>query len=384
MDELIRINFDSDRPTVSGRDLHAALEVKTAYKDWFPRMCDYGFEEGTDFCSFLSESTGGRPATDHQLTIAMAKELCMIQRSEAGRKFRQYFIKVEETWNSPEAVMARALQFANNQLDNLQGQITILKSALEGLAISFGELLMPAIKQIVGWVQSFVDVLNGLDEGTKKTIVTIALIVAAIAPVLIIVGKVISAVGTIMTIVPKIAGVINTVKGAFAALNTTMLANPIVLIIAAIAALVAAFIYLWNNCDGFRQFWIDLWENVKQVAVTVWEAIKSFLSTAWEAIKTTATTVFGAIKSFFTTIWDGIKLQKNMEQVNLSGNNRIVFCGDYIDYGDSSYYVLKYLWDLQKKYGAEKVVVLKGNHEQMFLDWIEDYRNIYSDYSFKL
>ena len=116
MDELIRINFESDRPTVSGRDLHAALEVKTAYKDWFPRMCDYGFEEGTDFCSFLNESTGGRPATDHQLTIAMAKELCMIQRSEAGRKFRQYFIKVEEAWNSPEAVMARALQFANNQL----------------------------------------------------------------------------------------------------------------------------------------------------------------------------------------------------------------------------------------------------------------------------
>ena len=122
MDELIRINFDSDRPTVSGRELHAALEVKTAYKDWFPRMCDYGFEEGTDFCSFLSESTGGRPATDHQLTIAMAKELCMIQRSEAGRKFRQYFIKVEKAWNSPEAVMARALQFANNQLSLVKKQ----------------------------------------------------------------------------------------------------------------------------------------------------------------------------------------------------------------------------------------------------------------------
>ena len=122
MDELIRINFDSARPTVSGRDLHAALEVRTAYKDWFPRMCDYGFEEGTDFCSFLSESTGGRPATDHQLTIAMAKELCMIQRSEAGRKFRQYFIKVEEAWNSPEAVMARALQFANNQLSLVKKQ----------------------------------------------------------------------------------------------------------------------------------------------------------------------------------------------------------------------------------------------------------------------
>lgn len=122
MDELIRINFDSERPTVSGRDLHAALEVRTAYKDWFPRMCDYGFEEGTDFCSFLSESTGGRPATDHQITISMAKELCMIQHSEAGRKFRQYFIKVEEAWNSPEAVMARALQFANNQLSLVKKQ----------------------------------------------------------------------------------------------------------------------------------------------------------------------------------------------------------------------------------------------------------------------
>lgn len=171
-----------------------------------------------------------------------------------------------------------------------------------------------------------------------------------------------------MTIVQKIAGVINTVKGAFAALNTTMLANPIVLIIAAIAALVAAFIYLWNNCDGFRQFWIDLWENVKQVAVTVWEAIKSFLSTALEAIKTTATTVFGAIKSFFTTIWDGIKLQKNMEQVNLNGNNRIVFCGNYIDYGDSSYYVLKYLWDLQKNMVQKKLWFLRVTMSKCF--WI--------------
>lgn len=199
-------------------------------------------------------------------------------------------------------------QMADTQLDNLQGQITILKSALEGLAISFGELLMPAIKQIVGWVQKFVDWLNSLDDGTKKTVVTIALLAAALGPVLIVVGKVVSAVGTIMTVVPKIAGVINTVKGAFAALNTTMLANPIVLIVAAITALVAAFIYLWNNCDGFRQFCINLWENIKQAAITAWEAVKSFLTTAWEAIKNAATTIFEALKAFFSTIWEGIKL----------------------------------------------------------------------------
>lgn len=122
MDELIRINYYSERPTVNGRDLHDALQVKTAYKDWFPRMCEYGFSEGTDFCSFLSESSGGRPAVNHQLTIDMAKQLCMIQRTDIGRKFRQYFIQVEEAWNSPEAVMARALQFANQQLALLKHQ----------------------------------------------------------------------------------------------------------------------------------------------------------------------------------------------------------------------------------------------------------------------
>lgn len=126
-----------------------------------------------------------------------------------------------ETWDSLQQSIldsgGAAQQMADTQLDNLQGQLTILKSAIEGLAISFGELLMPAIKTIVGWIQGFVDKLNSLDEGTKKAVVTIGLIVAAIGPVLIIIGKVVSAVGTIMTIVPKVAGVINTVKMAFAA-----------------------------------------------------------------------------------------------------------------------------------------------------------------------
>lgn len=200
-----------------------------------------------------------------------------------------------------------AQQMADTQLDNLQGQITILKSALEGLAISFGELLLPAIKMIVGWVQKFVDWLNGMDEGTKKVVTTIALLAAALGPVLIVIGKVVSAVGTIMTIVPKVAGVINTVKTAFAALNTTMLANPIFLIIAAITALVAAFIYLWNTNEDFRQFWINLWENVKEVAIAVWEAIKNFFTAAWEAISSTAQAVWNGIKDFFSGLWEGIK-----------------------------------------------------------------------------
>lgn len=125
MNELITVNYDenNDRPTVMGRDLHKALEIKTAYKDWFPRMCEYGFIEGEDFCSFLSESTGGRPSTDHQLTIEMAKEICMIQRSEIGKKCRQYFIEIEKQWNDPEAIMARALKIANNKIGLLEGTI---------------------------------------------------------------------------------------------------------------------------------------------------------------------------------------------------------------------------------------------------------------------
>ena len=109
MNELIKVTYDNDRPAVSARDLHDFLEVKTAYKDWFPRMCEYGFTEGEDFCSFLSESTGGRPAQDAILTIDMAKELCMIQRNEKGKLARQYFIQIEKDWNSPEKIMARAL-----------------------------------------------------------------------------------------------------------------------------------------------------------------------------------------------------------------------------------------------------------------------------------
>ena len=123
MNELIKITYNNDRPAVSARDLHDFLEVKTAYKDWFPRMCEYGFTEGEDFCSFFSESTGGRPAQDAVLTIDMAKELCMIQRNEKGKQARQYFLQIEKDWNSPEKVMARALQIAGDKLKRLENKV---------------------------------------------------------------------------------------------------------------------------------------------------------------------------------------------------------------------------------------------------------------------
>ena len=277
------------------------------------------------------------------------------------------------TWDSLQSSIENsagaAQQMADTQLDNLQGQLTLLKSALEGLAISFGQLLMPAIKSVVGVIQNVVDWLNSLDEGTKKTIVTIALVAGALGPVLIVVGKVISAVGTIMTTVPKIVGAVKTIGTGLKALWGILAANPIVLIVAAIAALVAGFVYLWNTSDSFRQFWIDLWEGVKAVVSTVvdaivgfftkvvdfvktnwqglllllvnpfagafkllydncegfrnfingvlekikegltaaWVAITTGIQTAWTAISTFFTTILTTIKTTFDTIWNAIK-----------------------------------------------------------------------------
>lgn len=122
MDELIKITYENDKIAVSARELHDFLEVKTAYKDWFPRMCEYGFVEGEDFCSFLSESTGGRPSQDAIITIDMAKEICMLQRNEKGKEARQYFIQLEKDWNSPEKVMARALQIADQKIKALEAE----------------------------------------------------------------------------------------------------------------------------------------------------------------------------------------------------------------------------------------------------------------------
>ena len=91
MNDLIKVNYENDRPTVLARELHEMLGVNTRYNDWFTRMCEYGFSEGIDFYSFLSKTPeqGGRPAQDAQLTIEMAKEICMLQRNEKGKQARQ-------------------------------------------------------------------------------------------------------------------------------------------------------------------------------------------------------------------------------------------------------------------------------------------------------
>lgn len=191
--------------------------------------------------------------------------------------------------------------------DNLQSKVEQLGGALESLAIKLSEYVIPFLTGLVEKITAVVDAFTNMNPMVQQAVLVIGGILAVAGPILIVVGKIISIVGTIMTIIPKLSGMITAVKTAFAALNTTMLANPIGLVIAAITALAAAFLYLWNTNEDFRQFWINLWENIKEVAFAVWTAIQEFFTSVWEAISSTAQTIWNGIKNFFSSLWEGIK-----------------------------------------------------------------------------
>ena len=148
MNDLIKINYDNDRPTVSARELHEFLEVETPYHKWFPRMCEYGFRENEDFAVmdiFVHNPAGGpQKQKDAEITIDMAKELCMLQRNERGKLARQYFLQLERDWNSPEKVMARALQIAEKKISTLTADLsraTVQNTTMAPKADYFDELV---------------------------------------------------------------------------------------------------------------------------------------------------------------------------------------------------------------------------------------------------
>lgn len=167
-ESLIPVNTNSpERITVSARDLHTALEVETRFRDWFPRMCEYGFENGRDFNLLKIERVqfeGSRQVTrtvdDAEITLEMAKEICMLQRSEKGKQARQYFIQLEKDWNSPEKVMSRALQIANQQLKSLKAKI-----AEDAPAVHFANAITGCDTNIL--IRDMAKLLkqNGVDTG---------------------------------------------------------------------------------------------------------------------------------------------------------------------------------------------------------------------------
>lgn len=123
MRDLIKVNYDTEQPTVSARDLHEGLEIKSNFTTWFERMTEYGFTDADYkkcFPNLESGCNGGQNMIDYQISVDMAKQICMIQRSEKGRQYRQYFLDLEKAWNAPEQIMARALRMADQTIENLK------------------------------------------------------------------------------------------------------------------------------------------------------------------------------------------------------------------------------------------------------------------------
>ena len=169
MNELLTIKYNEEQPTVSARELHIVLNINTRFNDWFRRMAEYGFEETKDFYSVLSK-TSGRPSIDYQITIDMAKEICMIQRTPEGKQIRQYFIELEKAWNSPEQVFARALKMADKTIQRLQHHNTILIE--ENARMKPKEVFADAVRANAGsiLVRGLAKMIaqNGIPMGEKR------------------------------------------------------------------------------------------------------------------------------------------------------------------------------------------------------------------------
>lgn len=195
--------------------------------------------------------------------------------------------KLNSAINSSSGV---AEEMANTMNDNLNGQLTELKSQLEGLAISIGEILMPIVRDIVEHLRGFIEKLNGMDDGTKKTIVVVAMLTAALGPVLIVIGQLITAVGTILTFAPTLVSALGAVKVAFAAIG-----GPVTIIIAAITALVLKFVHAYNTSEEFR-------DKVNGAFANVRDAVTGALSAAISKVKE----FVNVGKNVIEGIWNGI------------------------------------------------------------------------------
>lgn len=271
-------------------------------------------------------------------------------------------------------------KMANTMNDNLQGQITILMSQLQELAISFGEILMPKIRDIVTHIQNFVDKLNAMDEGQKETILRVGMFVAALAPMLMGLGKVITfsanvsrALGTLS------AGLVK--AGGFSGVFTKalgLITSPAAIVVGVIAAITAVIIHLWNTNEDFRNTITAIWQKIKDAFTTFAAGISERLS----ALGITFSDVTSAIK----TIWDGfcnllapvleaafstiaIALQTAFNVIlGIWDVFSAVFSGDWSGAWEAVKGIFSSIWDGLKEYFSTIIGAVKGVAD-VFLGW---------------
>ena len=218
-----------------------------------------------------------------------------------------------------------AMEVANKRLDNLSGDIEILRGNIDTMVISSGSSFQSFARSIVQAITSAIQAFTSLPEGVQKGILYFGLFVTAAMLIIgslgLFAGSVLQLIGLIMRIGPALSALktgLAAVKVAMIGVNLAFLANPITWIIIGIVALIAAFIWLWNNVEGFRNFWIAVWEVIKSAALAVWnwilglpawfagvwEAIKAGVTAAWEAIILFFATLPARIGAFFTGLWN--------------------------------------------------------------------------------
>lgn len=210
-----------------------------------------------------------------------------------------------------------AEKMAATMQDNLMGQLTILKSQLEELAISFGEMLMPAIRNIVTKIQEFVDKLNGMDEGTREMVLKIGLLVAALGPFLVILGTTIAKIGTAMKGFVQLVNGFNKLKvavqggtGLFGKMGAAIggISAPVVAVVAVIGTLVAAFLHLWNTNEGFREAIIGTWNTIKETVSTFCQGIVDRLNAlgfSFQDITEVLSAVWNGFCSLLAPVFEG-------------------------------------------------------------------------------
>lgn len=191
---------------------------------------------------------------------------------------------------------------AEKRYATMEAQLQQLKNQFTEVAVSIGEMLMPYIQQLIGFIEGLIEKWNGLDEDQKKTIITIAAIVAAVGPVLVIIGAVIGAIGTIVTAIGTVISVIGTVLSVIAGI-ASVVGAPIMFVIGLVGAIIAVFVALWNNCEEFRNFWITLWEETKAAFEVAGEAIK----TGIDGVVTWFSELPSKIDAFVKSIVSGVK-----------------------------------------------------------------------------